>query len=818
MHFLILLSMANTDKTLHFRLWETNPEVFDEFTHQAKELGSIDIYEDLADLQVDASPDDIIVFEYEKQSKYVDKAIKKLKSSSDKIKIIIIYSNELTKKIIKHQKSKYCADFYLNMPLSLELLASVLGVNLVEEEEIDLDVDQAPQLQKIPVLKEQELIEDKEKEELTIPSLPPMPVLENEDSSEPIDPEPEKEMSSNKDDELNIEQVESVGDETLEELLFEDQEGLSFDETDSNAISLDDGLELTEEDVNLDLSSDEEDIDLDLSSDEEDDSLDLSLGDNEDALDLASDDDVEELDLSGSQDEVDLDLGEDISEDNGLDLSQTDDLSSVDLDFADETEADLSITDDANDTLDLSEELSLSEESEDSLDLDLGEEVDIDQSEDLDFSIGDDSLESEPESLEMSGDNSLEVDDDGGLELDGNDSGLDLDFGSVEEDNSSSLEIQEEDSSLGLGDELDLSSADELDLSSPDELDFANDEENIESEIEDELDFSANDLPASPVENEEYSFESPSPVTNSDHTGDLSEDALAKLAEIDQMLQEDATAASISTQGLDELEEEEVEYDPTANQDIAALNSVETKNIISEPEETNIIETEPVVSEEHSVALKSSDIDSNEIYNEELLRLSETISLLRKDRESLIDKLKEYEKMENKTQSEESYLRAQYDEKKIELSVTKKRFEGRVSEFEKQISLLTQKNDLYSEKIKRLEHENHNLQQEKNIDLAAVRNREKELESQLELLRADSSAQITNRDQKILQLKRRVDTLEFDLDAIQVREKRMSDDQFAIEDRMEKVINTLRHAIGDLEEDSTLNTKLYNNAKKNVDL
>jgi hypothetical protein len=53
------------------------------------------------------------------------------------------------------------------------------------------------------------------------------------------------------------------------------------------------------------------------------------------------------------------------------------------------------------------------------------------------------------------------------------------------------------------------------------------------------------------------------------------------------------------------------------------------------------------------------------------------------------------------------------------------------------------------------------------VDVRRIRVREKELENQLEILKKDSTALLVARDEKILELKRKIDLLEFNMELVQ---------------------------------------------------
>jgi hypothetical protein len=95
--------------------------------------------------------------------------------------------------------------------------------------------------------------------------------------------------------------------------------------------------------------------------------------------------------------------------------------------------------------------------------------------------------------------------------------------------------------------------------------------------------------------------------------------------------------------------------------------------------------------------------------------------------------------------------------------------------------------------------------------------RERELEQKLELLKADSETQIRHRDLKILELKRKIDAMEFDMESISVQEKRSVESRFELEDKLDKAIKTLRSAISVLEDESDKSNALEA-LKKNIDM
>lgn len=93
------------------------------------------------------------------------------------------------------------------------------------------------------------------------------------------------------------------------------------------------------------------------------------------------------------------------------------------------------------------------------------------------------------------------------------------------------------------------------------------------------------------------------------------------------------------------------------------------------------------------------------------------------------------------------------------------------------------------------------LEQRVRIDINQVMQREKELETKLEMLTIDVDSQVQSRDHKILELRRKIDSLEFNMENISIKEHKSQDDKRKLEDKLNKIMKTLRHSIKNLEEE-----------------
>ena len=561
---------------------------------------------------------------------------------------------------------------------------------------------------------------------------------------------------------------------------------------DESELSLDgmDDLEIGSDTTQLDTLPEEEGMELDLGSD---DSLDLSIGDSSEGL-------VAEVD-DGS-----FDLGD---SDAGIELGDgSEDAVSIDV-VADELELGSEIGD-IEETDNASVEI-----VEDTIDISDGEEAldfGSDEEEALDF--GSD----EEESLDLS---SVEEE---SLDF-GSDEDESLDFGSDEEE---ALDLGSDDNSVDV-DSINLETEEEVGISD-DELEFGGVDEDL---------MSSNELPHTPegIEDNDLSFNTGIDTELSTNESSLSTDAMGKLAEIDAMMMDSE----------DVVDDEDINI-TQINDDLIAANS-EDETIINDSNDFNLsseidnssdgdeLLTEEPILEPIVESIKSQPINpeltevtssaTSEVlrdhqaikghHNDELMRLGETIKNLREDREQLLGRVNDLEELRGSKERNSVSVKAELDEKKIEISILRKRYVQQIEDMKVQLDISNEKKEILSEKNKQFESEYEHLNRKVRVDFNKVKSRENELEGKLEMLRSDADLQIRNRDQKILELKRKIDTLEFDNESIQTKGQKIVNNKFELEGKMEKVIQTLRSAIGELEDDTSM-VRTIKDVKKNLDV
>ncbi len=411
---------------------------------------------------------------------------------------------------------------------------------------------------------------------------------------------------------------------------------------------------------------------------------------------------------------------------------------------------------------------------------------------------------------------------------------------------------EEEGLDFDLGEDLNLETSDddseELSLdSSDDELSVASGEEEGELDLGlgDDIDFNL-----APLENEvsdasstglKLDFDTDLGETDAlSLSGDISDDAREKLKEIDAIMDHDATQAglNVADANLDDSFSLDVDLGSVPEEKVEVPVSEEINldgiDFSLEPEEqvtqVKALPKAPAVIEEITTVMAPSQIPtqnnrmSNEDFREmsnaysgEMERTQATISNLRSDREELLSKIQHLEEDKILQNRQMLSLRAELDEKKIELTIIRKKNNEEISDLKDRIKLFDEKRLIFEEKNKIMQQELDKASQRNKLDVKKVQLHERELEQRLELLKSDAETQIKNRDLKILELKRKIDAMEFDMESISTQEKRSVESRYELEDKLEKAIKTLRNAITVLEDESDKGNAL-DALKKNIDM
>lgn len=272
---------------------------------------------------------------------------------------------------------------------------------------------------------------------------------------------------------------------------------------------------------------------------------------------------------------------------------------------------------------------------------------------------------------------------------------------------------------------------------------------------------------------------------------ELEEEQLVSKEEIApvEISEQELSAEEMQEEMQEEVQEEvQEEIQEEAPRDIQTAPKTIQKNIPKEKVKSKILEN------------VRFEYDENE-----MLKLQATIRHLRDEREGA---LKDFEKSQDQIRNLERdklTYKAELDELKIENSILKKRHADQMREVHAEMGVASDKKSIYESKIRQYQLEIMKLNEKVRVDVNKVRNKEKDLESRLEILTMDSASQIQARDQKIMELKRRIDSMEFSMESALNNEKKAKVDKNILDEKLTKVLLSLKNSLRNIEDDVTLN-------------
>ena len=421
------------------------------------------------------------------------------------------------------------------------------------------------------------------------------------------------------------------------------------------------------------------------------------------------------------------------------------------------------------------------------LDLETDSSLDIDTSIDLESSFDEESLNIDDD-VNVSTDTSIDKNINLNLGEEA-DAGMDLNLGEEAD-----APIEEEASSVLEFDGVEMSEIGEKDISEVKEIDVEVDE------LQAALDVSSES-------NEEFEG-----IEMSDIAGkDISEvkEIEVEVDELKEVLE--TTSSDAVTQDAEMLSPTMMTEDETGDMDISILSEEEDslednmssseEHIIDDLPEDNNQEEQIVAESSEQVVIGQERVLPAQINEDELVRLQATIRHLREERESLLKQNEELESDQQRLSQQNLGHISEIDDLKIELSIQKKRFDKEVDFLKEKLLMSEEKKSVYEEKIKRSRKEIDLLGQKVRVDLNKIKERETELESQLELQTMDYESQIVTRDKKLLELKRKIDSLEFNMENASIKEQQSRDNQLKVEERLRAVMKTLRGSLEMIEDD-----------------
>jgi hypothetical protein len=684
------------------------------------------------------------------------------------------------------------------------------------------------------------------------------------DEAEEIDLDEAEDIDLDEEDEIDLDEGELEFSDNEEELDASSEQVEDLDDeltrlTDSRSLPTAEELsEFDEETGELDLKqNNDEEMQFEKPNSPQTDSISLDdTGEFELNDEPTEEESVASLDNNAAQEanEVSEMSDESLDQDELLEFEDEELTDDGELSFSTEPEAEEAVEERSNDggldfnlgaiddeDMDLEGNSTLEAPTDASATEDEGFELAGDTIEDMDIEshdVTEESLEKGQDLLQVEDDEDFDLGDDAILSAENGDetSEDDLELGSEEIEDSEEIENIEEDEELLFTNDDDEDIKSEFDS---EELGFADDddeeiektqaislgemkemtgsvitgpEDNLVEEFEEELEEESLDMSDEEFEEESY-YEADEELLDAldEEANDFEESTNPTVVmteevtkELEAMIDHESATHEFRPQQDESttlLEEDLLEEDEIEEQYEGTLQT-STIDVLEKPQPRDVPAPEGTL----NISSDNSRVPPS-LSEGDAVRLQATIRQLREEREDLLKEIQNFKKENKLVEQDNLGLKAELDEAKIEISILKKRHGSEMDEMKYRLRLTDEKKLYSEEKARKLQKEFDRLQGKVRIDFNHIKQREKELESQLELVKMDSESQVQSRDKKILELKRKIDQLEFNMENVVIREQKSRDDKMKLEERLERIMKTLRGSIEVLEDDISFDSE-----------
>lgn len=131
-----------------------------------------------------------------------------------------------------------------------------------------------------------------------------------------------------------------------------------------------------------------------------------------------------------------------------------------------------------------------------------------------------------------------------------------------------------------------------------------------------------------------------------------------------------------------------------------------------------------------------------------------------------------------------------------ERTVAEEAYQTELNELKFQSKAKTDKVKLLERHVRDAQEEIERIKERVRQDIRKIRVREKELENKIEIMRRDSEALLVSRENKIIELKRKLDLLEFNMDLLQNQYTKEKEINATLKERLTRVAQAVRVAGG----------------------
>jgi hypothetical protein len=205
----------------------------------------------------------------------------------------------------------------------------------------------------------------------------------------------------------------------------------------------------------------------------------------------------------------------------------------------------------------------------------------------------------------------------------------------------------------------------------------------------------------------------------------------------------------------------------------------------------------------------------SKILSDDIEKIFHQFEMMKAQKEHIQKELEQDRESLRKAESEIINLRDLSEELKVENKILKKRFDRKDDDYRKQYELSEEKRKVIEGKYRLTRQKLEESEAKNRAKNSSNRSVEKNLESKIELMEVDFRSQMGAREEKISDLRRSNEALEFNLESLVVKNQELLERKKEIEERLSLVISSLRGSIDLIEEDQSA---LLEEIKRNEEL
>ncbi len=229
----------------------------------------------------------------------------------------------------------------------------------------------------------------------------------------------------------------------------------------------------------------------------------------------------------------------------------------------------------------------------------------------------------------------------------------------------------------------------------------------------------------------------------------------------------------------------------------------EPQNIIIENKQSESM-TDSVTPSPLAAPTFNTDVDTLKKYlnmrEQDAAVLSAQLGYAKQEIEKLEDTIKRKTYENEDLYHQLTSLKEKVQQQEQEISHLSRRNDDQLDEVHKTLKIKNDRVRFLEERLASAQDQYEKLKDRVRLDIRKIRVRERELESKLEILKRDSETLISARESKILELKRKIDLLEFNFDVLIDKNEQERNNTHEAQAKLEKLNLILKQALGSFDQ------------------